>query len=173
MRHAGIADRPARMGAIDRLTHGIFHADTFHDGIGLDATGQPADFGDALFAAFGAHLFRREHGHQPDRSVADDGHGHAGLHVGGVAGEIAPPADAGHGQKRGDQVFVGMPVRRHQRAVGQRHASERCLRAGHEFALLAGRLETEMAMRAGIVGQNEAADDEPVRPCPMLRICMS
>ena len=47
-----------------------------------------------------------------------------------------------------------------QRAVGQRHARVGRLRAGHELALLAGGLKAEPAMRTGVVGEAERADDE-------------
>jgi len=63
-------------------------------------------------------------------------------------------------QQARDQVVGRDLVGRHQRAVRERHPRQRRLRALHEFTLLAGRLETEPAVRARIVGQAEGADDE-------------
>ncbi len=54
----------------------------------------------------------------------------------------------------------GISARRDQRAVGERHARKRRLRAAHELALLAGRLEAKAAMRTGVVGDAEGAHDE-------------
>ena len=112
----------------------------------------------------GAHLLRGEHAHEPDRAVAHDDDRRAGLHARGV-GRI--PAGAEHvrsGEQARDQIVRRQFRRRDQRAVGERHARQRRLRAGHELALLARRLKAEAAMRAGVVGDAERADDELARP---------
>ena len=102
------------------------------------------------------HLLGGEHAHEADRAVADDGDGRAFLHARRV-GRI--PAGAEHvrnGEIARDQVIGGQFGRGDQRAVGERNPRKRRLRAAHEFALLAGGLKAEAAMRAGIVGKAES-----------------
>ena len=59
-----------------------------------------------------------------------------------------------------DQVVRRDARRRHQRPVRQRHAQHRRLRPGHELAMHARRLVAVLAVRAGVVGRGERADDE-------------
>ena len=172
--------------AQDRLRHRLLRAHAFQHRVGADAVGQLLDAGDALFAALRhdvgraelegevlaalvaahrddalrAHLLGRENAHQADRAVADDDDRRAGSDTRRI-GRI--PAGAQHVRSRqqvGNEIGGGNLGGRHQRAVGQRHAGVGRLRPGHELALLAGGLEAELAMRAGVVGDAEGADDE-------------
>ena len=86
-----------------------------------------------------------------------------GLHARRVGRVPAGAEHVRHGEIARDQIIGGQLGRGDQRAVGERDPRQRRLRPAHEFALLAGGLEAEAAMRAGIVGEAEGADDELTR----------
>ena len=186
MRHADIADHRAGPRAFERLRHRLFGADAFQHGIradigcqlldprhaGVAALGH--DVGRAIFerevlprlvAAHdddppGLHLLRREHAHEADRAVADNDDGRAWLYTRSVGGVPAGAEHVRRRQQARDQIVVRHLRRCHQRAIGERDARQRRLRACHEFALLARRLKAKAAMRTGVVGQAERSDDE-------------
>ncbi|ESX24585.1 hypothetical protein X767_10765 [Mesorhizobium sp. LSJC264A00] len=120
------------------------------------AAGVPAHGDDAL----GAHLLGRKHAHQADRTIADHHHRRSFADLGCVGRIPAGAEHIGHSQQVRDEFG-----RRHfgggdQCAIRQRYTGVRRLRARHELALHTRRLEAEAAMRAGVVGEAERADDE-------------
>ena len=104
---------------------------------------------------------RSQHTAQTDRAVTDDGNRHARLHAGRDGGVPAGAHHVGQRQQARDEVVRRVILGLHQGAVRQRYADPLGLAAVVAAAVLAGGLETGPAVRAGVVGGEEAADDEP------------
>jgi hypothetical protein len=103
-----------------------------------------------------------QHGEQADGAVTDDHDGLAGAGLGGDGAEPAGAEHVGGGEQARDQVVGGHPGGGDERAVGQRDPRVLGLRAsrGRGLTVDAGRLVTGTADRAGVVGSEEAADNE-------------
>src|SRR5271166_4861398 len=190
VRHADVADHGAGTRALDGLRHRLIGANALQHGIRTDVPGELLDPGHTLIATLGdnvgraelegevlpclmaahrddppgAHLLCRENTHQSDGAITHDRNCRAGLHTPGIRRVPAGSEHVACRKQARDQVVIGQLGRCDQRSVGERHARQRRLRAGHEFALLTGRLETEPAMRAGVVGNAEGANDELAWP---------
>ena len=90
--------------------------------------------------ALGAHLLRGQHAEQTDRAVTDDDDRRARLDVGGIGREPARAHHVGEREQARDHVGVRNVARRDERAVRERHAHARRLRADDELAVLTRRL---------------------------------
>src|SRR5436190_7158561 len=190
VRDADVADVAAGARGADRLPHRLLRSDTFEHRVGADVVRQLLDARRALVATLGddvgcavlareplprlvaahrddplgAHALRREHGEQADRAVADDDDRCASLHVRGVGREPAGAEDVADGEHARDHVGRRDVLRRHQRAVGERNAQQRSLRADDWRLLLAGRLVAVRAVRTRVVAGEEGSDDELALP---------
>jgi hypothetical protein len=162
MRDADIPDHRARPGALKRLRHRLLSADAFEHRIRSDAVSQRLDaryafvttlgnnVGRAIFereilprlmAAHcndppGPHLFSCKHAHQAHRAIANHYDRRLRLNARRVRGIPARPQHVRSGQKARDKVVRGHLRRGDQSAVRVRYPRKRCLRPGHEFALL-------------------------------------
>jgi hypothetical protein len=92
--------------------------------------------------------------------------GRAGPDTGGDGGEPARAQNIGGGQEASQQPVVGHLRGGDQGAVGERDTQRFDLRAARAnvLAVLAGGLVAGPAVRASVVGGEEAADDELARP---------
>ena len=73
------------------------------------------------------------------------------------------PSTSEVARRLGMQIVRRQLRRRYQRTVREGHARGGACAPRHELSLLAGRLEAEAAVRTGIVGDTERADDELTR----------
>jgi hypothetical protein len=111
----------------------------------------------------GAKLPGRQNAHQPDGPVADDRDYLAGAGFGGGSGEPAGAEHVGCRQQRRDQLRLGLTGSDDEGAVRVRDA---CLlrlgadRLRHELGMHALGLVAGPADLAGVVGNDERADDE-------------
>ena len=114
---------------------------------------------------FGAEPLRGQDGGQPDRAVADDGHGGPRGDAGGDGAVVAGREDVGQGQQRRQQRGVLADGQLDQGALGLRDADRFALAAVDAVAapvaaVPAGGLQALAAEVAGVVRPDERRDHE-------------
>jgi hypothetical protein len=110
----------------------------------------------------GAELAGGQHGQQPDGAITDHGDGPAWTGLGGHGAEPAGAEHVGGREETRDEIVRGDVRSGDERAVGERDASQLCLRAdgAHEHPLDTRALVAGLAELAGAVGGPERADHE-------------
>lgn len=150
VRHADIADRPARAHRLNRLHHRFLCADAFENRIRSHSIRQLPDARNTLVAPLGhdlrgaeferkilprlmaahgddspcPHLLCREHAEQSNRAIADNDHGAARLYIGGNSGKPPRAHHIGERQQAWNQIVRRNARRRHKRSIRKRNAQE-------------------------------------------------
>ena len=125
--------------------------------------------------AFGAQMFRGQHTEQPDRAVADDGHGLARPHLGRHGTEPTGAEHVRGREQRRDEVGIRLTGCGDERAVGVRDPGVFGLRAegAHRFGvhtpgLIAGAADLARVVRGEERTHHEVAHLDRRHPVPDL-----
>src|SRR6266566_2072765 len=108
--------------------------------------------------ASGSYLFGGEHSKEANCAITNDDCGTSWLHIRGMCCKPAGTHDVGECQETWDHIVWRDFRSRHQRAIGQRHAEQRCLRRANPLAMLTGRLIAELTVWTSIVRRGERTD---------------